>query len=376
MALVDDYMFRHVNLDTPDWYINPDFKTVLGSADGAGICAATPLTFAPGLLDVLQSDTPPSPEFFNSLPKPQGKFWAVYAALLTKEECEPGLSIGSGTDVIAGYRKRVAHYSDKKHPLLPRFVRALYDQGYELAHIGLLCWAPIPSAATVLRARLRFLAVEGTFTNVFYSAIPTCMDELWTVFMPWSRDDVLWRPLNSHTPFNESAGADLSLTPEELLRRDEERKRRAKQHSKKAYAKNAKLMREQYDRERAQDIDAFRLKKRIQGASWTARNKSKVSTVNVRSKKKAKVECRFYCKPCQKPFSDSTKLKRHENTTRHKNNVIGRAPTAKARQQRKYSASLIASKTFHCATCNQSFGSPNHLEAHKLTKKHLNKLTS
>lgn len=149
-ALVDDYMFRHVTLDAPDWYINPNFKVVLGSADGARVCSATPLTFAPGLLDVLQPDTPPSPEFFMSTTSLEGKVWALYAALSTKEDCEPGLCIGSGTDAIAGCRACIANYYDKQNRRLPRFVRALYDKGYNLAHIGLLCWMPFPSAAIVL----------------------------------------------------------------------------------------------------------------------------------------------------------------------------------------------------------------------------------
>ncbi|TVY24568.1 ATP synthase subunit alpha, mitochondrial [Lachnellula hyalina] len=339
--LVDDYMFQHVNLNAPDGYINPDFKIVLQAEAGRNICAATPLTFAPGL-EVLQSDTPPTPDFWLSTPKPLDKSWAVYAALLTKDGCEPGLCIGSGTDAVDGYMGRVAHYSDKRHPRLPRFVRLLYDKGYDLAHIGLLCWATIPSVIIMPRARRRFIAIEGTFTNIFYSAIPTCMDALWTGLVPWSRDDVLWRPLNSHTPFKEGVVGDLKMTAEELLALAAERKKRAVQHSKNAYAKNAQRMRETYDRERAQDIDAFRLKKRIQAIAWVAKNK-KARAASNKSKKKAVAKKRFYCSYCKMAFADSTKLKRHKNSAAHKHRLNGRRPTTKQRSDQASRARIRTS---------------------------------
>jgi len=69
--LVDDYMFRHANLDAPAWYVNPDFKFVLDSEAGRNLSAATTLNFVPGLLEVLQSDTPSSPDFFATTPQPR-----------------------------------------------------------------------------------------------------------------------------------------------------------------------------------------------------------------------------------------------------------------------------------------------------------------
>jgi hypothetical protein len=376
--LVDDYMHQHVNLEAPDWYINPDFKVALQAEAGRSICTATPLTFATGLLEVLQSDTPPTPDFWLSTPKPEGKLWAVYAALLTKDEYEPALCIGSGTDAFTGYETRVAHYFDKKHPKLPRFVRLLYDKGYDLAHIGLLCWSPIPCVSIIPRARRRFVAIEGTFTNIFYSAFPTIMDGLWAHFMPWSRDDVLWRPLNSHTPFLEGAAGDMKLTAEELLLAEGERKKRTVRHSKMHYAKNAEKMRETYDRERAQDIDAFRLKKRVQAIAWVARNRERTRAIGARSKKKTVAKQRFYCECCKKPFADSTKLKRHNNTSRHKSKLSedGRRLNAKQRYNAGLRAQILADKTFQCEPCNQTFDGAYHLDKHKLTKKHISKVAS
>ncbi|KAK3077462.1 hypothetical protein LTS18_010196 [Coniosporium uncinatum] len=371
--LVDDYMFRHINLDVPDWYINPDHKALLGSAEGASICAATPLTYAPGLLDVLQADTPPSPNFFMTTPTVDGKSWAVYAALLTKDGCDPALYIGSGTDALCGHRKRVAVYHDKENRMLPCYVRALYDGGFDLAHVGLLCWAPIPSPEMVQRARLRFLAVEGTLTNLFFSVIPTCMDDFWADIVPWCREDVVWRSTNSHTALQEGVGDGLNLSEEQLRRREDDRKRRSKERSKKAYVKNTQAMRAQYDLERARDIDAFRLKKRIQAASWTAKNRPKAREGWARGKKKALAERRFYCETCQRVFADSSKLARHNKSTLHKNKSEGVPPTAKALERQAYSARVIADRTFHCAPCNQLFNCASRLEAHNSTRKHLDK---
>ncbi|KAI8940342.1 hypothetical protein NX059_004035 [Plenodomus lindquistii] len=369
-SFVQSYIQRHIAIAAPDWYLNPSFRIVLASDDGARIRAAVPLQYASGLSEVLESSEPPSPDFFETTPHPDGKFWGVYAMLMVKDGSEPGLCIGSGTDSLQGYKTRTKMYHDKKHVLLPRAVRAFYDNGYDLAHIGLLCWAPIPRASIRPRARLQIMALEGAFTNIFLSAIPTIMDSTWSSLAPWSRDDVLWKPLNSHTPFNEGV-AGLELSPDELEQQEAERKLRAKEHSKKAYAKNSQVMREQYDRERAQDIVAFRLKKSIQAKSWVSRNKSKVSAINRRSKTKALATQRFYCNACLKGFPDSSKLKRHNETDKHKDKVADKPLSLGALKYKKEKARVAAKKTHFCKACDQNFDGPKHLADHKLTSKHL-----
>lgn len=326
--LVDNYMFDMIELDAPDWYINPTYRVVLRRSSTVynEISASTPLKFAPGMLDVLQSKTPPPPDFFLSTPTPAGKFWAIYAGLLRKPGCPDALCIGSGTDALASYEKRIAHYSNKTHGALPRFVRSRYDEGYDLAHIGVLCWSPIPDVTMVPRARLRMIALEGTFTNLFFSANETCLDCLWTNLMPWTRDQVDWITLNSHTPFNEGV-AGLSLTAVELLQLEDARRLRMKQHSKKSYAKHSAKMRAVYDRERATDITAFRLKKSQQAASWVSRNVGKSRAADKRTRAKALAEKRFHCEDCKKSFIDSSKLNRHLTTDKH---AINKASSARA----------------------------------------------
>ncbi|KAK4167062.1 hypothetical protein QBC43DRAFT_331803 [Cladorrhinum sp. PSN259] len=138
--LVHGYITKHIALNAPDWYINPDFRILFGSAStSAEIYAALPLQYAAGLLDVCLSKEPPSREFFMSLPLPAGKLWAIYVVVMEKEGHEPGIYIGSGTDAFKGYEQRAGQYHDRAHRMLPRRVRSLYDKGYDLTHMGLLC---------------------------------------------------------------------------------------------------------------------------------------------------------------------------------------------------------------------------------------------
>lgn len=95
------------------------------------------------------------------------------------------------------------HYTEKVMNMLPRFVAHYLRKGYEIEHIGMLCWCPIPPITMIPRARLRFLALEGAFTNLLFSSVHFTMDAMWHPLVPYTRDDSLWLPLNSHSPFNE-----------------------------------------------------------------------------------------------------------------------------------------------------------------------------
>jgi hypothetical protein len=208
--LGDDYVWRLVKVKGPGWCINPIFDIILGTSDSfEEICTATPLSFAPNLLNILKSPTPPPLRFFQTLPKPPGKFWGVYAVLLTKRGRKLKLYVGSGTEVDYGCLARLAIYRQDKitnklrrrklSPRLPRFVARAYRNGYTLDHAGLLCWTAIPPPERVPRSRVYVVAVEAVFASIFYAGFETIVDSLWTNFMPWDRDGVSWDPLCSHT---------------------------------------------------------------------------------------------------------------------------------------------------------------------------------
>ena len=321
--LVEAYLFQFINLDAPDWYINYNHRAVLNAPDAPNV----ELQFAPGLLDVLQSDAPPSFDYFTSLPRPDGNHWGVYAFTMTKEGCPPALCIGSGTSARDGCKTRIAHYYNKKHPSLPTKVRKFYDMGYDMAHIGLLCWSDIPSATVKPRIRQRFLALEGTFGNLFYSAIATDNDALWVDFMPWQRNDIAWLPLNTHSAFKESV-ADLELTALELFHAAESRRQRE-------------------------------------------------IVLHAATQLRAKESKRFHCGECDKDYADQYNLDEHLETQLHRDQVainLG-LKTKKPRHdryasQRDSSANVRASKRHYCKICDKAFPRPSKLTTHVNGKTH------
>ena len=147
---------------TPKSMANPVFGLVLSDESVAEtIFLDSSLEFAPGLLECLQSNSPPTIAWFKSLPINVGKYWAVYCLSLEKPGHEPEIYIGSGTDKSDGVRGRFRNYDNGR--LLPRFVEDALEEGYSIVHKGILCSAPIPSAQLRFRLRVLFLALECTF---------------------------------------------------------------------------------------------------------------------------------------------------------------------------------------------------------------------
>jgi hypothetical protein len=121
--LVFKYLLDIVQIDAPSWYINPEFPVVLVQ-EFSSITAAAPIQFAPGLLEVLQSPTPPEDEFFECLPAATSDVWAVYNVTLVKEGFEPVHCVGSATNARNGATTRTNNYFDPEHACcLALFVR-------------------------------------------------------------------------------------------------------------------------------------------------------------------------------------------------------------------------------------------------------------
>jgi hypothetical protein len=75
--------------------------------------------------------------------------------------------IGSGTDARDGIRGRLRQYDTEMN--IGASVWKALQNGYTIVHIGLICWAPLPSAAWVPQLRTFFLAIEAAFTFVFWA---------------------------------------------------------------------------------------------------------------------------------------------------------------------------------------------------------------
>lgn len=199
--LVDYLTFCTATVDAPEWFIHPIFKQVLGSEEVFHeLCTKISVEYAPGLHEVLLSSTPPSLDFFCSLPvvSPGQKVWAVYTLLYEKPGYPMKLYIGSGTQGTDGVAVRFSGYDSPTGRALPSGVKDAVQDGYTLCHRGLLCWAQVPSAGQAPKARVRFVAIEAVFTFLFFAAVETRLDVHWSSLFTWAREDVSWLPLCSH----------------------------------------------------------------------------------------------------------------------------------------------------------------------------------
>lgn len=137
------------------------------------------LEFPQGLLSILQGEKPPSIDFFMTLPPPPPTpSWGVYALVLEKENFPPRLYIGSGTNSVGGVASRLRDY--EKEVRLPKLVKASLEEGFRISHKGLLCWTSIPVAGKIPVLRLLMVAIEATFTFLFFAAKESIADGFWS----------------------------------------------------------------------------------------------------------------------------------------------------------------------------------------------------
>jgi hypothetical protein len=258
----------------------------------AELLTAASMAFAPGLLDTIHASTPPSLSFFKSLPTECSKKWAVYLLVMEKKKCTPRLYTGSGTHAVRGAYHRLLQY-DTGHSL-PKYVRAALDEGFKITHKGILCSAPIPSAAEVPRLRALFILLEAMFTFVFWTIrIKTDYGLGMHGLRQWSVESLGYDGLCSHNTLRETVVGDIDLSAEELEELEQEIKRKQTDRSSKSY-KKMKLQSPERKREDARlATERFRTAKRE-----TTRES------NRKNIQKAKDEKRFYDHVCQRAFGN------------------------------------------------------------------------
>ncbi|KAF4928505.1 hypothetical protein CGCVW01_v001956 [Colletotrichum viniferum] len=159
---------------------------------------------------------PPTLDFFRTLPKPNksNPVWGVYTIPMEKPNHPAKLYVGSGTNADHGVVTRLCDY--KRETLLPQLVLKALREGYSISHAGLLCWCAMPKPGQAPIARLRVITVKATMAFVFLAGRPCKMDVLWDDMLPWTRDEVSWQPLCTHTAFLEKPPGDLDMSEEEL----------------------------------------------------------------------------------------------------------------------------------------------------------------
>jgi hypothetical protein len=294
-------------LSVTDW-INPRFRTLFPAFDNlAALLPQLGLTFVPGLFEVLQRSSPPSVDWFLSLPDATpSKIWGVYVLVL-KRRRRYAVYIGSGTDSKkAGVRGRLVQHKSRR--VEPSRVRDAKNQGYKQIHAALLCQCPIPAPAHVPTFRTALVAIEAAFHLIFW---PMYNQDAKYSFPdgPWSRDDYEWSGLSSHNPLSEGVidGVDnLEFTAEQLefmAAASLERKREVRRDW------DAKQKAERSPSEQREFLD-FK-------AECNRRSQPK----NLARDQHRKEEKTFYCTPCEKPFGRKGGLDRHLRTPRHKSVV-------------------------------------------------------
>lgn len=368
---LEDRLYGLVSCEAPAWYRNPDFGILFKDrATFDHIAELAPVTLADGLEDVLGSDQPPSAEFFTTLPRPaEGLLWAVYTVLMSKPGHASKLYCGSGTNAVAGVLVRLPHY----HPnscYLPRFVKKAFADGYEVRHVGLLCWTPLPSPGLVPKVRGRILALEALLTFIFHAGLAMVTDSYVSEFSLWSRQSVEWEPLCSHSPLKEAIRGGLELSEEELELAAKIRKARLKETA------NARCQRHRA-RKREADEELYKQNVTKAKAAWGEKNPDKVLKICKKVRAKAKESRSFFCTDCNMPFASASALDKHFKTTAHRNQVAGikKAPS-------KPSVAALAAKriqtakekTFYCSPCEKAFQNEYSLTRHEATNLHKKRL--
>lgn len=362
-VIVNSYCYDLINVNAPEWYINPEFLAIL-AAEFAQIAAATPLEFAPGLLAVLEDSLAPDLDFFQTLPEVIRYVWGAYAATFVKDGCPPLIYFGTGTDQ-SGLIVRTQMYYDTDHIRLPQRVREAYRDGYELSHIGMLCWTPTPLPALVPRARLYMLAIEATFTCIFYGVIETWMDRFWSDMMPWQRGSVEWLPLCTHLSLSEGVGEALSFTAEQLDTIAALRRRRAADRAMKYYRQLE-----------GQKLVDYLANASARSQAWAAAHPEQAAATRARRVAKDKAAKKYFCVPCKLPCADDFALQCHYTTAGHGQQVAianGAPPvqrSLKAVQVEAAKNRARAEKRYYCSTCDHAASSLANLNDHKTSKSH------
>jgi hypothetical protein len=288
----------------------------------AELAAKIPLEFAPGLTDVVQSDTSPTIAYFKTLPSP-GKsdretIWAMYLLVLEKLGCRDLIYIGSATDSIRGTAPRWSNYDGLVQ--LPTYVQKAIDDGYTITHKGLLCQAPPPSSGLQPGIRGLFKGLEAMFTFALW-AIRTASRDSWASLRdvpPWPVDSFQYGGLCSHNPFLEAILGDHDLSAEELEEYYEDMKDRRTTYIW-DYRQSIK----------AADEEAYLGKARETRARFVKNNPESVKATTKRCKAKAVAEKRHYCEPCDHAFNRAVKLRVHLQGPKHAKQVRKLAAIAK-----------------------------------------------
>lgn len=320
-------------IDVAHW-INPRFRAVFPSLDHlAAVFPTLGITFCDGLLDVVQSATPPSINWFFSLPTdlPHRK-WGIYVLVLRKGNSFK-IYIGSGTSTINnGVRYRILQHKGRR--VEPRHVKNAKDAGYKQVLCSLLAWCDTPTPARIPVFRTAIVAIEAAFHLIFWPMYnPT--NNYSFPDGPWDRKDYEWQGLCSHNPLTEGVidGVDnIEYTAEQLeymatvaaerrraVRRAYDKKLRANKTAKYSAYRLAASRRSQVKVAAKGRLAIAAKTYHCDTCNITCRDQAQLRRHNDTDRHKASFAdgCGLYCEPCNYQAKDRSVLHRHQSSARH-----------------------------------------------------------
>ena len=275
------------------------------------------LCFCPGLFEAIKGAAPPSVDFFLSLPNLFAGYWGIYVVVLKKPGCIDLVYLGSGTDGNGSVRSRINQYNRREYQNLPYHVVAAMNNGYTIAHIGLLVWAPIPTAADMPRTRLLFVAMEASLAFLFWTMQSTTKDYRMGSCCPWDRDSFAYRGLCSHNALSEAVKGDFDLSAEELESIAEDVREKNREYQRVYHLNANKGTNTKYKADR-----------KAAGARYRQNNPEKDRAKYKRWEEKMLASKKFYCSTCDVACSKQSSLDRHNRGPRHLKKVAAATATS------------------------------------------------
>lgn len=361
---INEYMLWHLWLllvFTPAAIKNPAFGiTISSEAVLEQILSNTPLVFAPGLLDAVQSAVPPTIAYFKSLPTASGNCWAIYILVLEKKGCRFIIYIGSGTDSRNSVSSRFRCYDRRDG--LPMYVEKALKNGYTITHKGLLCWSPIPAVGTRYPIVALFLTLEALFAIVFWAMKSRTKDYGMPHLCPWPIETLGYDGACSHTALAEGIRGQLDgLTAEQIAAKEVEMNdRRLAQQRARNSANYYKL--------KTEDFPKWQAQRRAMAAQRDPEEKKATAK---KTRAKAIATKKYACSACGSSFADSNELNKHNQTKKHLSNVGSVNRVYKYPSQAKKDAANKAAQKFYCAVCRYASNSQFNLDKHLRTQKHI-----
>lgn len=330
----------------------PDLETL------SDICFDAELSFPDTLLDAVQSDKPPTVDFFKALPTTTFGNWGVYALVLEKAGETTIVYGGSGTSSVRGVAERWTTYDrcNQQRPNVtvsscPSLVKEALNNGYRISYKGLLVWAPMPSARDVPRIRLLFYALEAMFSYLFWTHRSRTKDYEIRSCCPWSPYAFTYAGGCSHNCLRDNVKGNFDFDPEEL----EELARQSAasaMDSKQRYKARRKAddpdgvqreSKEYYERKKAEDPVGFKKyfadryqHNKIEAPEmvkkWYDDRRARVKADPVLHQRERDLEKerykitrpaklltkKFYCALCDRPCAKQSELNKHNESKRHK----------------------------------------------------------